>query len=289
MSAVFKREFRAYMNNVYGWLFMSVLLLFTGVLIAVYNFIGLTTDIRYALSFGEYALIVMVPILCMRSMSEDKKNKTDMFYLSLPLRTSSVILGKYFALLAVLAIPTGVLCLYPLIFALYGQVDFATTYTALLAFFLLGAGILAVCQFLSSLTDNLVVSAVTGIAALLVLYFVLPISSSLIPGTALASFIGFAVLAVLFALIAYLTTRSLAVTAVTAAALIVPLSVTYIIKPALFTGVFQSVIAMLSPFAQFEYMAVFGLFDIGSVVVFLSYAVLFVFLTVQTADRKRYM
>ena len=289
MIAVFKREFRAYMNNVYGWLFMSVLLLFTGVLVAIYNFIGLSTDIRYALSFGEYALIVMVPILCMRSMSEDKKNKTDMFYLSLPMKTSSVVLGKYFALLAVLAIPTAVLCVYPLIFSLYGQVDFATTYASLLAFFLLGAGILAVCQFISSLTENLVVSAVLGIAVLLALYFVLPVLASILPSSALASFIGFAVLALLAALVAYLATRSLTVTAITAAVLALPLVVVYLVKGEWLAGSLPSLLAVLSPFAQFEYMAMYGLFDLCSMLVFLSYAVLFVFLTVQAADRKRYM
>lgn len=289
MIAVFKREFRAYMNNVYGWLFMSVLLLFTGVLVAIYNFIGWSTDIRYALSFGEYALIVMVPILCMRSMSEDKKNKTDLFYLSLPMKTSSVVLGKYFALLAVLAIPTAVLCIYPLIFSLYGQVDFATTYASLLAFFLLGAGILAVCQFISSLTENLVVSAVLGIAVLLALYFVLPVLASILPSSALASFIGFAVLALLAALVAYLATRSLTVTAITAAVLALPLVIVYFVKGEWLAGSLPSLLAVLSPFAQFEYMAMYGLFDLCSMLVFLSYAVLFVFLTVQAADRKRYM
>ena len=289
MIAVFKREFREYMNNVYGWLFMSVLLLFTGVLVAIYNFIGLSTDIRYALSFGEYALIVMVPILCMRSMSEDKKNKTDMFYLSLPMKTSSVVLGKYFALLAVLAIPTAVLCIYPLIFSLYGQVDFATTYASLLAFFLLGAGILAVCQFISSLTENLVVSALLGIAVLLALYFVLPVLASILPSSALASFIGFAVLALLAALVAYLATRSLTVTAITASVLALPLVIVYLVKGEWLAGSLPSLLAVLSPFAQFKYMAMYGLFDLCSMLVFLSYAVLFVFLTVQAADRKRYM
>lgn len=289
MSAVWKRELRAYMNNVYGWLFMSVLLLFTGVLVAVYNLIGLSTDIRFALSFGEYALIVMVPIICMRSMSEDKRNKTDMFYLSLPLKTSAVVLGKYFALLTVLAIPTAVLCAYPLIFSLYGQVDFATSYTALLAFFLLGAGILAVCQFISSLTENLVVSAVLGIAVLLVLYFVLPVTASLLPQTPLASYIGFCVLALVLALIAYLSARSLILAGATALVVILPMTVLYLIRPTLFAGALPSLTAMASPFAQFEYMAIYGLFDLGSVLVFLSYAVLFVFLTVGHVDRKRYM
>ena len=79
MIAVFKREFRDYMHNVVGWLFIAVLLLFISIMSAYYNFLGSSADITPALSFGEFVLILMVPILCMRSMTEDRRNRTDMF------------------------------------------------------------------------------------------------------------------------------------------------------------------------------------------------------------------
>lgn len=288
MIAVFKREFRDYMHNVVGWLFIAVLLLFISIMSAYYNFLGGSTDITPALSFGEFVLILMVPILCMRSMTEDRRNRTDMFYLSLPVKTGSVVLGKYLALLAVFAIPTGVLCLYPLIFSLYGEVSFAASYAFLFSFFLMGAGIIALCMFLSSLTDHLVVSAVVGVGVLVLLYL-FPIVGSLLPESTLASYIGFAVLALLLALVAYLTTRNLAVSFVTAAVLILALSAVYIWRPSALAGTFPLFAVSLSPFAQFEYMALYGLFDIRAIAVFLSYVVLFVFLTVQKADRKRYL
>lgn len=287
MLAVFKREFKAYMNNVYGYLFMSVLLLFCGALVSFFNIMGRLPSIEYALYYARYVLLLMIPILCMRSMAEDRRNKTDMFYLSLPLKTSDVVLGKYFALLAVLAIPTGILCFYPLLLGLFGTVMYGGAYASILFFFLIGAALMAVCQFLSSLTDNLVVAAVLGVVGTVVLCF-LPTVGYVLPDTALVSFIGFAVLALLAAVVAYAVTRSFNVTAITAAALIVPLSFLYIFFGEHFAGTLPAVMEYISPFYHFKAISEYGIFTVSSFILLVSYPVFFVFLTVRSADRKRW-
>ena len=235
MFAVYKREFRAYMNNVHGWLFMAVLLLFSGFMMFLENLLVGAPNIEYALLDSEYVLLLMIPILCMRSMAEDKRNKTDMFYLTLPLKTSAVVLGKYFALLTVYAIHCAVMALYPIILGMYGTVNFLGAYTALLFFFLLGAALIAVCQFLSGITDNLVVSAVLGVLGMLFLYALI--------------------------ILAYL----------------------------LPTGwIISDVLEWLSPFLHFENAATYGLLNLPSVLLLLSYPVFFLLLTVLSADKKRW-
>lgn len=290
MSAVYKRELKAYMNNVYGYLFMAVLLVFCGVMMFYQNLIMGSPNFEYALIQVEYVLLVMIPVLCMRSMAEDRRNKTDMFYLSLPLKTSSVVLGKYLALLTVYAIPCAVLCVYPLLLGLFGTVNYLSAYVSILAFFLLGAALIAVCQFMSSLTDNLVVSAVLGVAAMLVLYFLpmLGVLVSAISKTALSSFIALVVVAVAVAAVAWLVTRNLNITAITAAALIVPLSVVYIFFTEKFAGLFPSMLDAVSLFIGFENISGYAILNLGDVALFLSYTVFFVFLTVQSADKKRW-
>ncbi len=297
MLAVYKRELKAYMSNVYGWLFMAVLLLFVGVSMFIHNlYLGLP-NIEYALLWsdytdyswisGEMALLVLVPVLCMRSMAEDRRNKTDMFYLSLPMSTSSMVLGKYLALLTVFAIPCAVICLYPLGLGLFGKVNFLSSYVCILFFFLLGAALIAVCQFLSALTDNLVVAAVLGVVACAMLFF-LPILSFVLPGTALASFIGLIVMSLMVAGIAFLVTRSINVTTIVGAALIIPLSVLYMIFGKAFAGLLPDVVEFLAPFSHMESVGLMGLMDLRSLILLLSYPVFFVFLTVQTADKKRW-
>ena len=287
MSAVYKRELRAYMNNVYGWLFMAILLLFTGYMMFQNNLYDGAPEFELTLSGSQYALLLLIPILCMRSMAEDRHNKTDMFYLSLPMKTSSVVLGKYFAMLTVYAIPCVILCVYPLVLGAFGPVNYLVAYLAILLFLILGAALIAVCQFLSSLTDNLVIAAVLGVLAVAVLLFA-PWLSYVIPLTAIASFIGFVVLALLLAGIAFLATHNLNVTAITAAAAVVPLSVIYILSRSSFEGLFPSLLQFISPFAHFAAFCQFGTFSVQSLILLLSYPVLFVFLTVQSADKKRW-
>ena len=287
MSAVYKRELRAYMNNVYGWLFMAILLLFTGYMMFQNNLYDGAPEFELTLSGSQYALLLLIPILCMRSMAEDRHNKTDMFYLSLPMKTSAVVLGKYFAMLTVYAIPCVILCVYPLVLGAFGPVNYLVAYLAILLFLILGAALIAVCQFLSSLTDNLVIAAVLGVLAVAVLLFA-PWLSYVIPLTAIASFIGFVVLALLLAGIAFLATHNLNVTAITAAAAVVPLSVIYILSRSSFEGLFPSLLQFISPFAHFAAFCQFGTFSVQSLILLLSYPVLFVFLTVQSADKKRW-
>ena len=287
MSAVYKRELRAYMNNVYGWLFMAILLLFTGYMMFQNNLYDGAPEFELTLLGSQYALLLLIPILCMRSMAEDRHNKTDMFYLSLPMKTSSVVLGKYFAMLTVYAIPCVILCVYPLVLGAFGPVNYLVAYLAILLFLILGAALIAVCQFLSSLTDNLVIAAVLGVLAVAVLLFA-PWLSYVIPLTAIASFIGFVVLALLLAGIAFLATHNLNVTAITAAAAVVPLSVIYILSRSSFEGLFPSLLQFISPFAHFAAFCQFGTFSVQSLILLLSYPVLFVFLTVQSADKKRW-
>ena len=287
MLAVYKRELRAYMNNVYGWLFMAIFLLFTGYMMFQNNLYDGAPEFELTLSASQYALLLLIPILCMRSMAEDRHNKTDMFYLSLPMKTASVVLGKYFAMLTVYAIPCVILCVYPLVLGIFGPLNYLVAYLSILLYLILGAALIAVCQFLSSLTDNLVIAAVLGVLAVAVLLFA-PFLSYVIPLTAIASFIGFVVLALLLAGIAFLATHNLNVTAITGAVAVVPLSVVYILSRSSFEGLFPSLLQFISPFAHFATFCQFGTFSVQSFILLLSYPVLFVFLTVQSADKKRW-
>ncbi len=287
MSAVYKRELRAYMNNVYGWLFMGVFLLFTGFITFRNNLYDGMPEFELTLSDSQYVLLLLIPILCMRSMAEDRHNKTDMFYLSLPMRTSSVVLGKYFAMLTVYAIPCVVLCAYPLLLGVFGTVNYGMAYLAILFYLLLGAALIAVCQLLSSLTDNLVIAAVLGVLAVAALLFS-PVLAYVLPRTAIVSFVGFVVLALLLAGIAFLTTHNLTVTAVTAAVTVVPLCVVYILARQSFEGVFPALLRFISPFSHFATFCELGTLSVQSIMLLLSYPTLFVFLTVRSADRKRW-
>lgn len=287
MGAIFKREFKSYMTNMYGSVFIFFMLLITGLFFFLSNLVYGGPQIEYDMLFySSMILIIAIPILTMRSVAEDKHNGTDKFLLSLPLKVSGIVAGKYLALLAVFAIPTAVMCLLPIILSLFGEVYFLTSYSSLLAFFLLGAALLAICMYISSLTENQIISAVISLVTILVLFF-LPDLSVFIPSTPLASYISIVVLEAIVALIAYFLTRSVGISLTAAAIMIIPTSAIYIFASSLFEGLFAKIVAFLSPFTRFFYFT-YGIFDLSSIVYYLSLIAFFIFLTMQSLDKKRW-
>lgn len=288
MSAIFKREFKSYFTNVSGPLFISVLLLFTGIFVTAFNLIGQYAAIEYALENVIIIFLLIVPILAMRSIAEDKHARTDNLLYSLPIRLSSVVMGKYFAMLAVFLIPVAIMALYPLVLSQFGQgaVNFASAYSSLFGFVLLGASLISVCMFMSSLTESQVIAAVTGFAICLLLYFMTAIGG-MIPKSPLVSLACFLVIAALAALILYYLTKNLSVSLVIGGVLIALTLLLYVLNSSLFEGGFAAVLTSLALFDRF-YDFTYGIFDLKDVLFYLSFSTFFVFLTVRSLDKKRW-
>ncbi len=286
MLAIFKREFRSYFTSMTGYVIIAIMLVFSGVFSMILNLIGQYASYEYVLTNQSIVLIVAIPVLTMRSIAEDRKSKTDMLLYSLPLRMSSIVLGKYFAMLAVWAICCLSMGITPLILSGYGTVNFTTTYSAIFGFFLLGAALIAICMFFSSLTENQLISALIGVGVMLLLYLIGALVS-IIPTTALASYIGIGVLAIAVALVVYLLSKNYLVAIIVAALEIIPLSIIYFVKAELLEGALTKAVSKLSLFDRF-YSFVDGAFDITAVVYYISIAVFFIFLSVQSLDKRRY-
>ena len=286
MIAVFKREFRSYFINLSGYVFIGVLWLFSGIFTTIFNFMYQYSNYEYVLSNLTTVLMLIVPILTMRSIAEDKRAKTDMLLYSLPLSATEVVLGKYFAMLAV----WGVACLgmgfTPIVIGMFGEVNFASAYGALLGFFLLGGALISACTFVSSLTENHLIAAIGGIASSLGLYL-LGSLVGMLPTSAIASLLCFiAVAAVLTAIVFYLT-RNYIITGAVGVISIAPIVITYIANSAIFESAFPKTVEYLAVFDRF-YNFLGGIFDVGAVVYYISFAVFFIFLTVQSFDKRRW-
>jgi ABC-2 type transport system permease protein len=286
MFAIYKRELKSYLNGIMGAIFIGVLLLFIGFMVFTNNLYGLSTSFASTLYSAQVVLILIVPILCMRSMAEDRHNKTDMFLLTMPIKTSQIVLGKYLALVTVYALPVLLTCIYPLILGLYGEINYLTTYSSIFGFFLLGCALIAICQYISGLTESQVIAAVIGVASVFAL-FSLNTIASFIPSAPLASFIGFALLGIAAGLITYYTVRNIYFAATIGLIIIIPATLVFILAPHMLEAVFPTVLMLASPFTAFENMSN-GLFDIAAVFTLVSHIVFFVFLTTQSMDRRRW-
>lgn len=286
MSAVYKRELRSYFFGMTGPIFIAFLLLMTGIYMTALNFFSGYPGFEAALASVVFVFLLVIPIITMRSFSEDMHNRTDQLLFSLPMKLSSVVLAKYLAMVTVLLIPTAVMCTYPVLLSFYGTVNFGAAYGAILAFFALGCALIAIGMFLSSLTESQVIAAVLTFAVFILMYLMTGLST-LISATASASLVAFFLLAGVIALILYSLTKNVMAAGVAGAVLALVTLAVYLVNSSLFEGSFQKLLAALALFDRFNNFAN-GIFDLTSLVYYFSVAGLFVFFTVQSMEKKRW-
>ncbi len=286
MAAVFKHELRMYFHSLTAYVFGAFLLVIVGIGAMLYNLQAAVSNFEFVLSFSSIIYAVIVPILTMRVIVEERRQKTDQLLYSLPISTFQVIAGKYLALLAVFAIPLCIISCYPLIFAQFGEVYLPTSYGSLLAFFLMGAALIAVGVFISSLTDNQGFAAGIGVAAILLNYFSVTLSeyvSSTAQGSALALF----VLAAGVGLLIHYLTRNDNLACAVGLSLMAVVVLWYFVDSAAFEGLLPSIMTALSLFERLD-VFVNGVFDLTAVTYYLSVAAFFLFLSVQSLEKRRY-
>lgn len=235
MSAIFKREFKAYFQSVIGWLFLAVTLCLYGLYFYVYNLVYGYPSISNTLSAISFIFLITVPLLTMRILAEERKNKTDQMILTAPVSVGKVVAAKYLAMAAVYTVVIAVIAVTPLILSAFGTVAFGESYAALLGFWLYGLSCIAIGMFLSSLTESQVIAAVITFAALFVGYM-------------MGSICG------LIASSGNLLTKIL--------------------------GCYD----LTSPLDNFSS----GMFDLSGVIYYLTLIVLFLFLTVQSIQKRRW-
>ena len=286
MKAVFKHELRQYFDSMTAYVFGAFLLLFIGIGSMLYNLQSAVSNFEFVLNFASIAFVVIVPVLTMRTLSEERKQKTDQLLYALPISTTQVILGKYAALLLVFLIPMCFVALYPLLFSQFGEVYLPTAYGSLFAFFLLGAALIAVGVFLSSLTDNQGLAAGLGIGAILLNYYSVSLSEY-VSSTAAGSLVTFAVLIVCLGLLIRALTRNDMLSIAVGLVLLAALIGVYALDGTALEGLLPDIMKTLSLFSRFS-VFVNGVFDLTGVVYFLSVTVFFLFLAVQSMEKRRY-
>lgn len=286
MSAVFRHELRSYFHSLTAYVFGAFLLAVVGLGSVLYNLQAAVSNFEFVLSFASIIFVVIVPILTMRTLAEERRQRTDQLLYSLPITTTQVVLGKYFALLVVYLIPLAVVSLYPLLFSQFGEVYLPTSYGSLFAFFLMGAALLAVGMFLSSLTDNQGFAAGIGVAAILLNYYSVSLAEYT-SSTAMGSLIALYVIALLLGVVIRGLTRNENLAYGVTFVLIAALSVAYFVNSSAFEGLLPDIMTKLSLFRQFNSF-VNGAFDLTAIVYYVSVMGFFLFLSVQSMEKRRY-
>ena len=286
MNAVFRHELTSYFTGMAGYVFGAFLLLFAGIYTVVINLQSGLANYEYVLSNLAFLYLIIVPILTMGAVAEERRQKTDQLLYSLPLTMTGVTLGKYGALLVVFLVPTGILCLYPVMLSAFGTIYLPVTLGTIVGFFFLGAALLSVGLFLSSITESQGVAAGLCFVVLLINYFLSDLSDYFSTSAA-AAFWTLTALIVLLGVVFRLMTGSRPASLILAGVLEAALLIGYVVGGDSFDAILPSMTDGLSLFERF-YPFVDGIFDLTSIVYFLTVIGIFLFLTVQSLEKRRW-
>lgn len=234
MTAVFKREMKAYFTSPIAYIYIAAFYLYIGNYFVNYNMNYGSTDFTYLFSNAFVIMMILLPLLTMRLFTEEKKYRTDQCLLTAPVSLGGIVFGKFLAATCIFL--CGMAIYVPFIIVMYalaGTLEWASIFGSLIALVLLGASFVSIGVFVSSLTESQVVAAILSFGIIFLLYMIDIFSSSVANETV------------------------------------------------------AKVMAALGFYSRYNKFTT-GIFDVGSILFFLSMIFVFNFLTVRILEKRRW-
>lgn len=225
----------SYFTSPIGYIFMAVFMAMSGIIFSIFTFLSNTTATATYFQLLLYIFIIVIPLLTMKLMSEERKLKTEQILLTSPVSISGIILAKFFAAFTMFAITF--LASEVLHFAVLDKfaenINYAEVLGNIVGILLIGAAFIAIGLFISALTESQIIAAISTIAAILILICI-SMLANYIPNDFIAGTVRW--------------------------------------------------FAILSRFTPFTV----GIFDLASIVYYISLSVIFLFLSVRVYEKRRW-
>lgn len=287
MAAIYKRELKSYFYSMTGCIFIAFMTLFLGIYFMSYNLGSGYPYFSFSLTGMLSIMMFSIPVLTMRSLSDERRSRTDQLLLTSPVSVTGIVLGKYLSMVTVFAATVLVAALCPLIIMANGTAYLAADYASLLAYFLLGCVYISIGLFLSSLTESQIIAAVSTFGVLLLL-FLWPSLMMFLPTTVSGCAVGFFLIWTAAVLIILRVTDWAALGFVLEAAGAVVLAVLYFAKPSLLEHSLSDVLGKLAFTDVFQTFVADHILDIGGLLLYVSTIIFFIFLTVLSVEKRRW-
>lgn len=287
MRAIYIKEMKSYFHSLSAYLFLALFLAISGVYFSVicmsYGYTDYAANIYSNITI---IFIIIVPILTMRLMAEEHKQKTDQLLLTSPVRVTGIILGKYLAVLTLLLGAVVITFLQAAVLSMYGDVNWLTVLTGGLGYFLVGASLLAIGLFISSITESQMIAAGISFGVVL-LCMLLPNLSDIVPGRARYTYIVCGIVIVLLAWFFYEETKSWKAGVITMVLGAAVLGLFAWRTPELFDNGLSKIIDWFSIMDRFNDFCS-GILNASSIIYYLSFIAVFIFLSIQTIEKCRW-
>ena len=179
MVAILKRELSSYFNSAVAYVVMAVYFLFSGLFFRMICIENDTSSLSYV--FGNMFIIILfiIPIITMKSFSEEKRQRTDQALLTSPTSLFEIVMGKFLGALILFAICSLIFVVYALVISFFTSPDWAVVLCTVLGLLLLGSALIAIDIFISVLTESMIISAVAGMGVGLLIYMLSNLSSNI--------------------------------------------------------------------------------------------------------------
>ncbi len=286
MEAIFKKDLQSMFNNMTGFILCAFLISVMGIYFTALYLVGGYAELGALFNGTTFTFLVVVPLLTMRGISEERRLKTDQLLLTSPITIAEIVYGKYFALVTVFALPMAITTTLPIIMSMFGNISFIRSYMAIGAFFLLGCAAISIGFFISTLTESVLISGICTFAALLMLYL-MPAISSLAPSSALGSAVCFTILFALIGLLFYYLVRNVFIVGAAFIVMAIGTWVVFVLNPIMLQGAFVNLLNSLALFGRYEPF-VTGTLDITAIIYFISITAVFLFLTCKSLEKQRW-
>lgn len=287
MLAIYKKELRQYFNSMIGFVFLAFFLVIIGIYTWAYNLSSGLGNFEVTLGSISFMYVLLVPILTMRIVAEENRQKTDQLLYTAPVSLTKIIVGKYFAVLTLFSCAFIPICIYPLIIHMYGtDVRLAPAYSSIIGFYLLGAATIAIGLFISSLTESQVIASVVSFITLL-LTFLLSNITGMLPTEAISQCVMIAVLWLVICLGFYHMMNNVTVLVMMAVIGEAAIWIIYAVKSSLYESLLTNILNTLALSTRFDDFSL-GILNYDAIVYYVSIAFLFVFLTIQMIKKKRF-
>ena len=285
MLAIYKKELRQYFNSMIGFVFLAFFLVIIGIYTWAYNLSSGLGNFEVTLGGISFMYVLLVPILTMRIVAEENRQKTDQLLYTAPVSLTKIIVGKYFAVLTLFSCAFIPICIYPLIIHMYGT-DVRPAYSSIIGFYLLGAATIAIGLFISSLTESQVIASVVSFITLL-LTFLLSNITGMLPTEAISQCVMIAVLWLVICLVFYHMMNNVTVLVMMAVIGEAAIWIIYAVKSSLYESLLTNILNTLALSTRFDDFSL-GILNYDAIVYYVSIAFLFVFLTIQMIKKKRF-
>ncbi|MCL2360588.1 MAG: ABC transporter permease [Defluviitaleaceae bacterium] len=287
MIPIYKKEMRTYFTQMMGYLFLAFILILIGLFFSLMNLRVRDANFQDVLGSTTLFFLFLVPILTMRLFAEEARHKTDQLLYTSPLSVTQIVLGKFFAAFTLFMVAAVITMLFPFMLSFYAEsMPVSRIVGTYVGWIFVGVSCIAVGVFISVLTDNQIVAAAGTFAALFVMFLMDAFAISM-PTSAFASIMFVALVVVAIAGIWFNSTRNIlssVIVALIGVAVVVGL---YLINNQIYDGIIVRVLNWFSVYARFNRFAV-GVLNISDIVYYVSFIVLFLYLSINVIEKRRW-